>query len=167
MGEKIVVLFLPDQHLGRNTAAEMGYDVNTQMCVWDPRTAEPLGGNDAQTLRDASIILWKGHCSVHKLFRPEHVDQARAADPNIHVMVHPECDHSVVLKSDSTGSTEGIMAAIEAAEPGSTWAIGTEVHLVNRLAKQAAARNVSVRILSDCQCLCTCLLYTSPSPRDA
>ncbi|MDX1564412.1 MAG: quinolinate synthase NadA, partial [Phycisphaeraceae bacterium] len=112
-GERVVVLFLPDQHLGRNTAAEMGYDVDRQMCVWDPKTAEPLGGNDEQSIQKAAIILWKGHCSVHKLFRPEHVDQARAADPDIRVIVHPECDHAVVLKSDLTGSTEQIIKQID------------------------------------------------------
>ena len=154
-GERVVVLFLPDQHLGRNTAAEMGYDVDKQMCVWDPKTAAPLGGNRPEALREAAIILWKGHCSVHKLFRPEHIDQVRAADPDIRVIVHPECDHAVVLKSDLTGSTEQIIDQIDSSEPGSRWAVGTEVHLVNRLAAEAAKRNISVRILSDCQCLCT------------
>jgi quinolinate synthase len=161
-GEQIKILFLPDQHLGRNTAAEMGYDVQKQMTVWDPRATTPLGGNDPQTLLDASVLLWKGHCSVHKLFRPEHVDQARAADPNVHVIVHPECDHQVVLRADSTGSTEGIMRAIESAEPGSSWAVGTEIHMVNRLAAQAALSDVRVRILSDCQCLCTTMYRIDP-----
>jgi quinolinate synthase len=100
---------------------------------------------------------------VHKLFRPEHVDEAKAHQPGTMVMVHPECDHAVVQKADLTGSTEGIRKAIEAAEPGSHWAIGTEVHMVNRLAKQAAERGVHVRILSECQCLCTTMYRIDPA----
>jgi len=152
--ERIKIIFLPDQHLGRNTAAAMGYDVTTQMTLWDPK-APDLGGNDEDDILRSDVILWKGHCSVHKLFRPEHVDQIKAQRPGITVMVHPECDHAVVQKADLTGSTEAIIQAVENAEPGSEWAIGTEVHLVNRLARQAAERNVHVRILSECQCLCT------------
>ncbi len=154
-GEQVKILFLPDQHLGRNTAAQMGCDVTTGTCVWDPRDPGFLGGNDEDTLLNAGYILWKGHCSVHMLFRPEHVDQARAQRPDVHVMVHPECRYDVCQKADSTGSTELIIQAIEAAEPGSYWAIGTEVHLVNRIAQQAKQRDVHVRMLSECQCLCT------------
>ncbi len=154
-GEQVKILFLPDQHLGRNTAAQMGCDVTTGTCVWDPRAPEFFGGNDEDTLLNATYILWKGHCSVHMLFRPEHVDQARAEQPDIHVIVHPECRYDVCQKADSTGSTERIIQAIEAAEPGTHWAVGTEVHLVNRLAKKAKERGVHVRMLSECQCLCT------------
>ena len=149
------ILFLPDQHLGRNTAAAMGFDVITDMCLWDPKDPDGLGGCDEEELRRSTFILWKGHCSVHKLFRPEHVDQVRALWPDVKVMVHPECAHEVVQKADMTGSTEGIRKAIEAAEPGTRWAVGTEVHMVNRLAAEAAPHGVTVRILSDCQCLCT------------
>jgi quinolinate synthase len=92
---------------------------------------------------------------VHKLFRPEHVDQARAEWPDVTVIVHPECQHDVVEKADLSGSTEGIIKAIETAEPGSYWAVGTEVHLVTRLAREAAKRGVHVKMLSGCQCLCT------------
>jgi len=152
--EQIKIIFLPDQHLGRNTAAAMGYDVTTQMTLWDPK-APDLGGNEEDDILRSDVILWKGHCSVHKLFRPEHVDQIKVQRPGITVMVHPECDHAVVQKADLSGSTEAIIQAVEAADPGSEWAIGTEVHLVNRLAKQAAERDVFVRILSECQCLCT------------
>jgi len=154
-GEQVKILFLPDQHLGRNTAAQMGCDVTTGTCVWDPRDADFLGGNHEDTLLNATYILWKGHCSVHMLFRPEHVDQARAQQPDIHVIVHPECRYEVCQKADSTGSTERIMQAIQNAKPGSHWAIGTEVHMVNRLAQEAKERGVHVRMLSDCQCLCT------------
>ena len=162
-GEKVKLLFLPDQHLGRNTAAEMGYDPATRMCLWDPQAPEGLGGLDEADLARSDVILWKGHCSVHKLFRPEHVDQIRAAWPGVSVMVHPECDHSVVQKADLTGSTEGIIRAVEDAQPGSRWAIGTEVHLVQRLAHEAAGRGVEVRILSECQCLCTTMYRIDPA----
>ncbi len=153
--EQVKIIFIPDQHLGRNTAAAMGYDVDTQMCLWDPRLPLPLGGNDPDDILRSDVILWKGHCSVHKLFRPEHVDQVKVQHPGIQVIVHPECDHAVVQKADLSGSTEKIIQTIEAAEPGSQWAVGTEVHLVNRVAKEAEKRGVFVRILSDCQCLCT------------
>ncbi|MEX2216422.1 MAG: quinolinate synthase NadA [Phycisphaeraceae bacterium] len=153
--EEIKILFLPDQHLGRNTAAAMGYDIHANMCLWDPRHADGFGGLQRDDVERSTFILWKGHCSVHKLFRPEHVDQVRAIWPDVTVIVHPECACEVVQKADMTGSTEGIMKAIRGAAPGTRWAIGTEVHMVNRLAKEAAARGVEVRILSDCQCLCT------------
>ncbi len=156
-GEQIKILFLPDQHLGRNTAAAMGYDPVTQMCLWDPKSNDlvGMGGLDSDDIRRSTFILWKGHCSVHKLFRAEHVDQVRADWPDVTVMVHPECAYEVVQKADRVGSTEGIRKAVEEAESGSRWAIGTEVHMVNRLANEAKARDVEVRILSDCQCLCT------------
>ncbi|MCC7407585.1 MAG: quinolinate synthase NadA [Phycisphaeraceae bacterium] len=154
--EQIKILFLPDQHLGRNTAASLGYDVTTATALWDPKsTTDHPGGLTPDDLARATFILWKVHCSVHKLFRPEHVDQVRALWPDVTVIVHPECEHPVVQKADLAASTEGIIQAIEKAPPGSKWAVGTEVHLVNRLAQQAAARHVHVRILSDCQCLCT------------
>jgi quinolinate synthase len=154
-GEKAKVLFLPDQHLGRNSAAALGFDTQQDMCLWDPRADEGHGGVNESDLRRSTFILWKGHCSVHKLFRAEHVDQVRALWPDVTVMVHPECVREVVVKADRVGSTEGIIRAVEQAAPGSRWAIGTEVHLVNRVAAAAARRGVTVRILSDCQCLCT------------
>ena len=163
-GEEIKVLFLPDQHLGRNTAAGFGIDAETETCVYDPRRlarGEALGGTTTEALRRAKAILWAGHCSVHKLFRPEHVDEIRAAEAKLPkgerttVLVHPECCKEVVDKSDLSGSTEFIIRAINEAKPGSKWAVGTEVHLVNRLAQAAKVRGVHVRILSDCQCLCT------------
>jgi quinolinate synthase len=147
---KTKVLFFPDQHLGRNTAYAMGYPLE-KMVLWDPR--EDLGGNTAEQIRDADFILWKGHCSVHALFRPEHVDQLRARNPNVKVIVHPECKWEVVQKADMAGSTAYIVKQIEAAPAGSEWAIGTEVHLVHRLAQQHPEQKITV--LSDCQCLCT------------
>lgn len=160
------VLFLPDQHLGRNTAAKFGIDVASHSCVYDPRMTRKgiaLGGATPTQLLESDVILWAGHCSVHKLFRPEHCDQIRAlsaaeaatgAAP-IKILVHPECCKEVVDKADLNGSTEYIIKVIREAPTGSRWAVGTEVHLVNRIAKEAAARGVHVRILSDCQCLCT------------
>ena len=147
---KIKILFFPDQHLGRNTAHAMGYPLD-QMVVWDPR--EDLGGNDEESLRRADFVLWKGHCSVHQLFRPEHVDQARAQHPGIKVIVHPECRFEVVQKADLAGSTAYIVEQVRNAPPGTAWAIGTEVHLINRLRQQHPDQFISV--LSECQCLCT------------
>jgi quinolinate synthase len=125
------------------------------MAVWDPKTPDGLGGLEETQIERATFLLWKGHCSVHMLFRPEHVDDIRREWPDVKVIVHPECTHEVVLKADLTGSTEGIIKVIEQASPGSRWSVGTEVHLVARLARQATARGVAVRILSGCQCLCT------------
>jgi len=152
-GEQVKILFLPDQHLGRNTGAAAGFDPVTQMCLWNPK--KDLGGNDEQQILDSTFILWKGHCSVHKLFRSEHVDEARAEWPDVTVIAHPECAYELCQKADMTGSTEGIIQAIETAKPGSRWRIATEVHLVNRLVNEAKARGVEARILSECQCLCT------------
>jgi quinolinate synthase len=162
--QDIKLLFLPDQHLGRNTAHAFGLDVRTQTCLYDPRRArhgEPLAGNTPERVLAASVLLWAGHCSVHKLFRPEHLDEIRAADTPLPatgrttILVHPECSREVVEKADLNGSTEFIIKTLRAAQPGTRWAVGTEVHLVARLAKEAASRGVQVRILSDCQCLCT------------
>jgi quinolinate synthase len=146
----VKILFFPDQHLGRNTAHAMGYPLE-QMVVWDPN--QDLGGNDEPRLRDADFVLWKGHCSVHALFRPEHVDQVRKQYPDIKVMVHPECRFEVVEKADYAGSTAYIVDQVRKAPPGTEWAIGTEVHLVNRLKQQHPEQRIIV--LSDCQCLCT------------
>jgi quinolinate synthase len=156
----VKILFLPDQHLGRNTAKSHGYvtevdaaarGVAAQCALWNPKLEN--GGLTAAQIRDAGVLLWAGHCSVHKLFRPEHVDAARREGRT--VLVHPECAQEVVDIADLAGSTEFIIDTIERAAPGSSWAVGTEVHLVNRVARRAAGRGVHVRILSDCQCLCT------------
>ena len=144
------VLFFPDQHLGRNTAFSMGFPLD-RMIVWDP--TRDLGGNTEAQIQNADFILWKGHCSVHQLFRPEHVEQVRSKYPGVKVIVHPECRWEVVQNADIAGSTAYIVKQIEAAAPGSIWAIGTEVHLVNRLARQHPDQKIMV--LSDCQCLCT------------
>ncbi len=145
------ILFLPDQHLGRNTACDMGWPPES-MAVYDP--AVPDGGLSDAEIQRATILLWKGHCSVHMLFTPQQVDAVRAADPDIRVIVHPECTREVVEKADLAGSTSFIIKTIEEAEAGSRWAVGTEVHLVNRLARRFEG-NKSVRLLAGIQCLCT------------
>ena len=127
------VLFFPDQHLGRNTAKAMGI-VREQMPMWDPRKA--LGGNDAEMLLDARVILWHGFCSVHKRFTRAQVEDARARYPGVRVIVHPECPMEVVDAADEAGSTDYIVKAIEAAAPGQVFAIGTEINLVQRLANE-------------------------------
>ncbi len=154
------IIFFPDQHLGRNTAYQMDFPLDS-MVVWDYR--QPNGGLTDEQIRSATFILWKGHCSVHQLFRPEHIDQIRAkyADQGgIKVIVHPECRWEVVQKADMAGSTDLIGKTIAAAPPGSRWAIGTEVHMVNRLAKQFSDKHIL--ILSECQCLCTTMYRIDP-----
>lgn len=147
-GEK--VLFLPDQHLGRNTAFAMGVPLD-EMFVYDPHQLG--GGLTRERLERAKVILWKGHCSVHGLFTAAQCDEVRAADPDVNVIVHPECTWEVVQKADLAGSTEFILKTIADAERGSSWAIGTEIHLVNRLAQQHPDKRI--RSLSGIQCLCT------------
>jgi quinolinate synthase len=129
-GEK--VLFLPDQHLGRNTAVrDLGLSLD-DCVVYNPN--RPMGGLTVEQLRAAKVILWKGHCSVHGRFTPDCVDEVRERVPGVTVIVHPECAYEVVEKADVVGSTEKIIATVSAAEPGSAWAIGTELNLVKRLA---------------------------------
>src|SRR3954464_2083945 len=127
------VLFFPDQHLGRNTAKAMGVPLE-QMPMWNPRKA--FGGNDITTLTDAQVILWHGFCSVHKRFTVGQIEQARAQYPAVRVIVHPECPMAVVDAADECGSTDYIVKAIQAAPAGSTFAIGTEINLVQRLAAE-------------------------------
>jgi quinolinate synthase len=145
------VLFLPDQHLGRNTAVlKMGLTLD-DCVVWDPH--RPNGGLTVEQLRDAKMILWKGHCSVHGRFSPEVVDELRATIPDVQILVHPECRHEVVLKADLVGSTEFIIQTIEAAPAGSAWAIGTELNLVKRLA--AAHPDKRITFLDKTVCYCS------------
>jgi quinolinate synthase len=127
-GEKL--LFFPDQHLGRNTGFALGYD-DANMRVWDPR--RDLGGLSEADCKDATFLLWKGHCSVHQRFRPEHVAAFRAQHPAGLVVAHPECSRDVCKIADQVGSTDFIIRAVEESPPGSVFGIGTEIHLVNRL----------------------------------
>jgi quinolinate synthase len=151
------VLFLPDEHLGRNTAYRMGIPLD-KMIVWDPY--QPLGGNSEEAIRNARMILWKGYCSVHQRFQPEHVARVRREHPGIRVIVHPECRFEVAQAADFIGSTEQIKKVIGAAEPGSQWAVGTEIHMVNRLAKQYKDRTVIS--LDPGVCVCTTMFRISP-----
>jgi quinolinate synthase len=144
------VFFFPDQHLGRNTALKLGI-TNAQMPVWDPY-ADDLGGNTEQAIEDAKVVLWKGHCSVHQMFRPEHVAQFRAKYPDIKILVHPECPQEVNDIADISGSTSKILKTVEQAPAGSKWAIGTELHLVNRLKKQHPEQEI--HFLSPVVCMC-------------
>ncbi|HYL92416.1 MAG TPA: quinolinate synthase NadA [Alphaproteobacteria bacterium] len=152
-------LFLPDQHLGRNTAYAMGIPL-TDCVVWDPFML--MGGVTPERLRQAKVILWKGHCSVHQRFLPEHVDKVRAKYPGIKVIVHPECRWEVCQKADGIGSTEGLIKMIREAPAGSKFAVGTEIHLVNRAGKEFAKENKMVITLDDSGCLCTTMFRISP-----
>lgn len=144
------VLFFPDQHLGRNTALAMGIPTE-QMPLWDPHQRE-LGGNTPEAIRQSRVILWRGHCSVHQMFLPQHVAQFRAKYPGIKILVHPECMQQVVDQADVVGSTGRIIRAVEEAPPGAVWAIGTELHLVNRL--KHAHPEQQIHFLSPVVCMC-------------
>ncbi len=124
------VLFFPDQHLGRNTGYQLGW-TGDDMRVWDPRL--PLGGLDDREVKDAPLLLWRGHCSVHQRFQPSHVESFRAEHPGAMVVVHPECSHEVVALADSAGSTDFIIRTVDEAPPGTVIGVGTEIHLVKRL----------------------------------
>tara|TARA_B100000809_G_scaffold257625_1_gene299534 strand:+ start:19772 stop:20911 length:1140 start_codon:yes stop_codon:yes gene_type:complete len=144
------VLFFPDQHLGRNTALTMDI-TNDQMPVWDPY-AQELGGNDSQAIQQGRVILWKGHCSVHQMFQPDHVHQLREQHPDIQILVHPECPQEVNDLADVSGSTGKIIETVRAADPGTRWAIGTELHLVNRLKEEYPEQEI--HFLSPVVCMC-------------
>jgi quinolinate synthase len=144
------VLFLPDQHLGRNTAVrELGFSL--QDCVvFDPH--KPSGGLTREQVQAARVILWRGHCSVHGRFSLEAVDAARATIPDVLVIVHPECQYEVVQAADAVGSTEKIIATIAAAPDGSSWAVGTELNLVRRLATMFPKQNIAFLEKNVCYC---------------
>ncbi len=154
------ILFLPDQHLGRNTGYSMGIPLE-RMRVWDPN--RDFGGNAAADILAAKILLWKGHCSVHQRFTPEMVDKVRAQYPGIKVIVHPECTWEVVQKSDATGSTERIIKVVREAPAGTSWAVGTELHLVNRLAEESRHAGKLVISLEEHGCLCSTMFRISPA----
>jgi quinolinate synthase len=154
-GEK--VLFLPDEHLGRNTGFRMGIPLD-QMIVWDPY--QEFGGNTPEAVRAARIILWKGYCSVHQRFTAQQVARVRREHPGIRVIVHPECRFEVAEAADQIGSTEGIIKAIESSPAGTQWAVGTEIHLVNRLGKSFQDRKIIS--LDPNVCVCTTMFRITP-----
>jgi quinolinate synthase len=151
------VFFLPDEHLGRNTAYRMGIPLE-QMIVWDPFVR--LGGHSPAAIGNARVILWKGYCSVHQRFLPEQVHRVRREVPGVRVMVHPECRWDVAQLADDVGSTEQILHTVQAAAPGSQWAVGTEIHMVNRLAHECPDRTVFS--LDPHVCVCTTMFRITP-----
>jgi len=144
------VLFFPDQHLGRNTSLKMGI-TDDQMCVWNPH-APAMGGNEKSVLENSKVILWQGHCSVHQMFKPEHVAAFRKQHEGIQILVHPECPREVNDIADVSGSTGKIIQTVQNAPAGTKWAIGTELHLVNRLKKDHPEQEI--HFLSPVVCMC-------------
>ncbi|HUF23792.1 MAG TPA: quinolinate synthase NadA [Vicinamibacterales bacterium] len=155
----VKVLMLPDQHLGRNTGVAMGVPLD-QMVVWDPN--EPFGGLTREQVAAAKLILWKGHCSVHTRFSVKQIELFRKANPGGRVIVHPECTHEVVQAADDSGSTEYIIRTVKNSPEGSVWAVGTEIHLVNRLAADVAPGRTVVT-LDPFGCLCSTMFRVSPN----
>lgn len=151
------MFFFPDQHLGRNTGAKFGIPLE-KMVLWDPH--KELGGNTEEQLREAKLILWRGHCSVHGRFKDWHVDKVRAEVPGVQVLVHPECPREVVEKSDLDGSTSFIIKTVENSPAGSKWAIGTEVNLVSRL--QTRFPDKDIRLLAPDLCMCATMYRIAP-----
>jgi len=156
-GERI--MFLPDQHLGRNTAYKLGVPLD-QMVVWDPN--EIWGGLEPDAVRNARMLLWKGHCSVHARFTVRQIENIRVQHPGVRVIVHPEVTWDVVQAADDSGSTEYIIRTVKESPVGSTWAVGTEIHLVNRLAREAAPDR-TVLSLDQFGCLCSTMFRVSPN----
>ena len=153
------VLMLPDQHLGRNTAWQMGVPLD-EMVLWDPDL--PNGGVNPDDFDRARLVLWKGHCSVHTRFSVAQINAFRAAHPAGKVIVHPECTFDVVEAADEIGSTDFIIRTVKASPPGSVWAVGTEIHLVNRLAGDVAPER-TVLTLDSVGCLCSTMFRISPN----
>ncbi len=153
------VLFFPDQHLGRNTGHAMGIPLE-EMVVWD--FDQPLGGLTPEAIRNAKMILWKGFCSVHQMFRPEHIDRFLERHPETRVISHPECSFEVCQKSHYVGSTEYIIKTIAEAPAGTRWLVGTELNLVNRLAERFRPEGKQVHFMSPTVCLCSTMFRIDP-----
>lgn len=151
------MFFFPDQHLGRNTGAKFGIPLD-KMALWNPH--QELGGNTPEQLRNAKLILWRGHCSVHGRFKDWHVDKIRDEVPGVQVLVHPECTREVVEKSDLDGSTSFIIKTVENSSVGSKWAIGTEVNLVNRIATRFPDKQI--HLLAPDLCMCATMYRIAP-----
>ena len=153
------VLFFPDQHLGRNTGYRMGIPLDA-MVTWD--FSKPLGGLTPEAIQNARMILWKGFCSVHQVFQPVHIDRFLERHPDTKVIVHPECALEICEKADVIGSTEFILKAVRAAEPGTRWLVGTELNMVNRLADEMRPKGVDVHFMSPTVCMCSTMFRTDP-----
>ena len=152
------VLFLPDQHLGRNTAVKMGISLD-EMILWNP--FKPLGGNSEESVKKAKLILWQGHCSVHTRFTVSQIEEARVKYNDVNVVVHPECTLDVVNAADSVGSTEHIKTVIEQAAPGTIWAVGTEISLVNRIRDENPDKTIFC--LDSVVCPCSTMYRIHPA----
>lgn len=153
------VLFFPDQHLGRNTAFRMGIPLQ-DMVLWD--YTQPNGGLTAAAVKRARLILWKGFCSVHQMFRPEHIDAFRRAHPQGKVIAHPECAFEVCQKSDYVGSTEFIIKTVKESAPGTHWLVGTELNLVNRLHQQVQNEGKIAQFMATAVCMCSTMFRIDP-----
>jgi quinolinate synthase len=153
------VLFFPDQHLGRNTGYRMGIPLD-EMVTWD--FSQPMGGLSEEQIRKARIILWKGFCSVHQMFKPEHIDRFLERHPDTRVIAHPECSFEVCEKAEYIGSTEYILKTIREAEPNTRWLVGTELNLVNRLANEVRHEGKEVHFMSPTVCMCSTMFRTDP-----
>lgn len=153
------ILFFPDQHLGRNTGYRMGIPLE-EMVTWD--FTQPMGGLTEEQIRKARIILWKGFCSVHQVFRPEQIDRFLEKHPDTRVIAHPECSFEVCRKAPYIGSTEAILKTVRAAEAGTRWLVGTELNMVNRLANEMKPRGVEVHFMSPTICMCSTMFRTDP-----
>jgi len=153
------VLFFPDQHLGRNTGFRMGIPLE-EMVTWD--YDQPLGGLTPEQIKKAKVILWKGFCSVHQMFKPEHIDRFKAKYPDAKVISHPESSFEVCRKSDEVGSTEYIIKTIAASAPGTRWLVGTELNLVNRLHEQFKGEGKNVHFMSPTVCMCSTMFRIDP-----
>ncbi|MCW9089568.1 MAG: quinolinate synthase NadA [Gammaproteobacteria bacterium] len=158
-GQREKVLFFPDQHLGRNTGYKMGIPLE-EMVVWD--FDQPMGGLTPEQIKNAKIILWKGFCSVHQMFKPEQIDAFKAKYPEAKIIAHPEAPFEVCQKSDYVGSTEYIIKTIRDAEPNTRWLVGTELNLVNRLAKQFKDEGKHVHFMSPTVCMCSTMFRIDP-----
>ena len=153
------VLFFPDQHLGRNTGYRMGIPLE-EMVTWD--FDKPMGGLTEEQIRNAKLILWNGFCSVHQMFKPEHIDRFLEKYPETHVISHPEASFEVCQKSEYIGSTEVILKTVREAEPGTRWLVATELNLVNRLNDECKDQGKNVHFMSPTVCMCSTMFRTDP-----
>jgi quinolinate synthase len=153
------ILFFPDQHLGRNTGYRMGIPLDG-MVEWD--FDQPMGGLTVEQIKKAKMILWKGFCSVHQMFLPEHIDRFKAMYPDAKIISHPESSFEVCQKSDAVGSTEMIINTIRDSAPGTRWLVGTELNLVNRLHEQFKGEGKNVHFMSPTVCMCSTMFRIDP-----